>query len=37
MSFVTDAILSAGSLGLTVLIALGLRIGFRRGRDVGDA
>jgi len=35
MSFVTDAVLSFGSLGATVLIALGLRIGFRRGRNVG--
>jgi hypothetical protein len=36
MSFVTDAVLSFGSLGVTFLIALGLRTGFRRGRDVGE-
>jgi hypothetical protein len=36
MSFVTDVALSFGSLGVTVLLALGLRICFRRGRDVGE-
>lgn len=36
MSIVTDAVLSFGSLGLTLLVALGLRVGFRRGRDIGD-
>lgn len=36
MSFDTDLILSVGSLLLTIVVALVLRIGFRRGRDVGD-
>jgi hypothetical protein len=36
MSLELDAILSFGSLGLTLLIALGIRIGFRRGRDAGE-
>ena len=36
MSFVTDAVLSFGSLGVTFLMALGLRIGFRRGRNAGE-
>jgi hypothetical protein len=36
MSLGVDVILAFGSFGLTVLVALGLRIGFRRGRDLGD-
>lgn len=36
MSLMTDAVLSFGSLGLTLAVAFGLRIGFRRGRDIGD-
>ena len=36
MSLAIDAALSLGSLTLTVLIAIGLRRGFRRGRDYGD-
>jgi hypothetical protein len=36
MSLAVDAILALGSLGLTVLVAIGLRVGFRRGRDYGD-
>jgi hypothetical protein len=36
MSFVTDVVLSFGSLGVTFLLALGLRIGFRRGRNIGQ-
>lgn len=36
MSLGLDAILAFGSLGLTILIALGIRIGFRPGRDIGD-
>lgn len=36
MSLELDAILSFGSLGLTLLIALAIRVGFRRGRDAGE-
>jgi len=36
MSLEIDAILAFGSLGLTILIALGIRIGFRPGRDMGE-
>lgn len=36
MSLTIDAMLSFGSLGLTVLVAICLRVGFRRGRDYGD-
>jgi hypothetical protein len=36
MSLAIDAALSLGSLTLTVLFAIGLRIGFRRGRSYGD-
>jgi hypothetical protein len=36
MSLGLDAILAFGSLGLTLLIAMVIRIGFRRGRDAGD-
>lgn len=36
MSLDTDLILSIGSLVLTLVIALGFRTGFRRGRDIGD-
>jgi len=31
-----DAILAFGSLGLTLLIALVIRIAFRPGRDIGE-
>jgi hypothetical protein len=33
VSLELDAILAFGSLGLTVLIALVIRVGFRHGRD----
>jgi len=33
---ITDAVLAFGSLGITVVIAFGLRLGFRRGREAGD-
>lgn len=36
MTLELDAILAFGSLGLTLLIALVIKIGFRPGRDVGD-
>lgn len=36
MSLELDAILAFGSLGLTVLIALVIRLGFRPGRDIGE-
>jgi hypothetical protein len=36
VSLELDAILAFGSLGLTILIALVIRVGFRPGRDVGD-
>jgi hypothetical protein len=36
MSLELDAILAFGSLGLTLLIAIGIKIGFRPGRDIGD-
>jgi hypothetical protein len=36
MSLGLDAILAFGSLGLTILIALGIRIGFRPGRDINE-
>jgi hypothetical protein len=36
MSLELDAILAFGSLGLTIIIALGIRIGFRPGRDIGE-
>jgi hypothetical protein len=36
MSLELDAILAFGSLGLTVLIALGIKIGFRPGRGIGE-
>ena len=36
MSLAVDAILALGSLALTVIVAVGLRLGFRRGRDYGD-
>jgi hypothetical protein len=36
MSLELDAILAFGSLGLTILIALAIRIGFRPGRDIGE-
>jgi hypothetical protein len=37
MSSGLDLIISFGSFILTVLIGFGIRICFRRGRDVGDA
>jgi hypothetical protein len=37
MSSELDLIISFGSFLLTVLIGLGIRIGFRRGRHIGDA
>lgn len=37
MSAELDIIISLGSFVLTVFIGLGIRISFRRGRDVGDA
>jgi hypothetical protein len=36
MSLTVDAVLAFGSLGLTVLVAIVLRLGFRRGKDYGD-
>jgi hypothetical protein len=36
MTLELDAILAFGSLGLTLLIALVIRVGFRPGRDIGD-
>jgi hypothetical protein len=36
MSSDLDIIVSFGSLLLTVFVALGIRIGFRRGRGIGD-
>jgi hypothetical protein len=36
MSLAIDAVLSLGSLTLTVLLAIGLRLGFRRGRGYSD-
>lgn len=36
MSLEFDAILAFGSLGFTILIALGIRIGFRPRRDIGE-
>jgi hypothetical protein len=36
MSLELDAILAFGSLGVTLIIALVIKIGFRPGRDVGE-
>jgi hypothetical protein len=36
MTLELDAILAFGSLGLTLLIALVIKIAFRPGRDVGE-
>jgi hypothetical protein len=36
MSLELDAILAFGSLGLTILIALVIKLGFRPGRDIGE-
>ena len=36
MSLDVDIILAFGSFGFTVFLALALRLGFRRGRDLGD-
>jgi hypothetical protein len=36
MSSNLDIIISFGSLLLTVFVGLGIRIGFRRGRGIGD-
>ncbi len=33
---ITDALLAFGSLGLTTAVAIGIRFGFRRGRDLGE-
>jgi hypothetical protein len=36
MTIVTDAVLAFGSLGLTAIVAIGVRLGFRRGRKLGE-
>jgi hypothetical protein len=36
MSLGLDAILAFGSLGLTVFIALIIKVAFRPGRDIGE-
>jgi hypothetical protein len=36
MTIVTDAVLAFGSFGLTVTVAFGVRLGFRRGRKLGE-
>lgn len=36
MTIITDALLAFGSLGLTAAVAIGIRFGFRRGRDLGE-
>jgi hypothetical protein len=36
MTLELDAILAFGSLGLTLIIALVIRVAFRPGRDLGD-
>ena len=36
MTMITDAVLAFGSLGVTVVVAIGIRFGFRRGRDLGE-
>jgi hypothetical protein len=36
MSLELDAILAFGSLGLTILIALVIKLGFRHGRGIGE-
>jgi hypothetical protein len=33
---ITDALLAFGSLGLTAAVAICIRFGFRRGRDLGE-
>jgi len=33
---IADAILAFGSLGLTAIVSVGVRFGFRRGRKLGD-
>jgi hypothetical protein len=33
---ITDAVLAFGSLGVTVVVAIGVRLGFRRGRKLGE-
>ncbi len=33
---ITDAALAFGSLGITAITALGIRLGFRRGRELGE-
>ncbi len=33
---ITDALLAFGSLGLTAAVAIAIRFGFRRGRDLGE-
>jgi len=36
MTIVTDAMLAFGSLGLTGVVAVAIRLGFRRGRKLGE-
>jgi hypothetical protein len=36
MTMITDAVLAFGSLGLTCIVALGIRFTFRRGRKLGE-
>jgi hypothetical protein len=36
MTLELDAILAFGSLGLTIIIALVIKLGFRPGRDIGE-
>jgi hypothetical protein len=36
MSSELDLIISVGSFLLTICVGLGIRIGFRRGRHIGD-
>ena len=36
MSLAVDAILALGSLGLTTIVAICLRLGFRRGREYNE-
>lgn len=36
MTIITDAMLAFGSLGLTGIVAVAIRFGFRRGRQLGE-
>jgi hypothetical protein len=36
MKMITDAVLAFGSLGLTGIVAVGIRFAFRRGRKLGE-